>query len=194
MGAAAVPLLIGGAALSAVGSIQQGYAGAAAAKYNAQVAQQNAQLATQNAQWTGAEGEQQYGVQGLKTQATAGAQKAGEAGNNVDVNSGSAVAVRQGTAEAGQLSSMNIRSNAARQAYGYETQSTQYTGQAALDKSQAQSDITAGYLGAGADVLKGAGQAELYSSVGANSDGVLATTPTTDSAAYNSSIGTAFPD
>lgn len=155
-------LLAGSAGAGALGSIQQGYAQAGAAKYNAAVAEQNAQLATQNAQWTGAEGEQQAAIAGLQTQATAGAQKTRQAANNVDVNSGSAAAVRAGTAEAGQLNQMNIRSNAARQAYGFETQAAGYEGQAALDKSQASQDVAAGFIGAGTKGLTGAALASEY--------------------------------
>lgn len=164
MDAAGSSLLMAGATTQATGDIQQGYAASAAAGYNAQVAEQNAQLATQNAEWTGAEGEQAYGLQGLKTKEQVGTIKASQAANNVDIGSGSAKAVQESQAIMGKLSEANIRSNAARQAYGFETASSQYTGQSALYKNEAKQDITAGYTRATADLLTGAGHAALYSS------------------------------
>lgn len=162
-------LMAGSAAVGAAGSLQQGFAGRGAALYNAKIAEQNASLATQNAEWTGAEGEQKAGIAGLQTRATVGAQKAGQAGNNVDVNSGSAAAVRQGTTEAGMLNQMNIRSNAARQAYGFEVQSAGDMAQSRLDKSQAGNDVTAGFTNALTSGLKGAALAEEFGGGGGDS-------------------------
>ncbi len=161
-------LMDGSAAVGAAGSLQQGFAGRGAALYNSKIAEQNAALATQNAEWTAAEGEQKAGIAGLQTRATVGAQKAGQAGNNVDVNSGSAAAVRQGTAEAGQLNQMNIRSNAARQAYGFEVQSAGDMAQSRLDKSQAGNDVVAGLTNALTSGLKGGALAAEFGGGGDN--------------------------
>lgn len=173
MGAAAVPLMIAGAGMSAIGSIRAGQAQAASAEYNAKIAEMNSKLATQNAAWSGAEGEQQAGIAGLKAQEQAGAIKTAQAANNVDVNTGSAVGVQKSQAELAMLNEMNIRSNAARQAYGFETQAAGDTAQAALDKSQAKQDKISGYIGAAGSLLGGAGSASMYSNWLSNAPGTL---------------------
>lgn len=155
--------MIGAAGLGAVGQIQQSQASSAAAGYNAKIAADNAQIATQEGQWAGAEGEQQAGLAGLKNQQQEGAIKTAQAANNVDVNTGSAKDVQRSQAEMGMLNEMNIRSNAARQAYGFATQSASDTAQSQLDRTQQSADKTGGYLSAAGSLLGGAGQASMYS-------------------------------
>lgn len=164
--------LLGGGVAGAVGSLQSGYASSAAAGYNAKVAQENAQLATQNAAWTGAEGEQAYGIAGLKATQQGGAIKTAQAANNIDINSMSARAVQKGQAQEGMLNEANIRSNAARQAYGFETQATSDLAQSALLKSQATQDIAAGFIGAGTSLAKAGGESGIYKSGDGSSSGV----------------------
>lgn len=156
------PLLAAGGIAGAAGSIQQGYAASGAASYNAKIAQENAALATQNAAWTGAEGEQAYGIAGQKARLAGGSIEAAQAANNVDVTTGSARMVQRSEAEGAALSQANIRSNAARQAYGFETQAVSDTAQAALLKSQAKQDIAAGFTGAGTSIARAGGTATLY--------------------------------
>jgi hypothetical protein len=146
-----------------VGSIMQGQAASAAAGYNAQVAANNAKISTQNAQFAGAEGEQNVAAATAKTRAQVGATVASQGASGVDVNSGSAVDTRESEAKLGMLNALNIRSQAARQAYGFETQSAAFTGQQSLAKAEASNDTTAGYLNAGATVLGGTGKAAQYS-------------------------------
>lgn len=153
---------IGATALSAVGAISQSRASAASAGYNAQVAQNNAQIATQNSQFAGAEGEQNVSASTAKTRALVGATLANQGASGVDVNSGSSVNVRESEAKIGALNALNIRSQAARSAYGYQVGATSDEAQAALLRSQKKNDITAGYLDAGATVLGGLGKASQY--------------------------------
>ena len=156
IGAAASAL---GGVVQAFGSIQQGQAQSQAAAYNAQVAQQNAQIQQQNATWAAQSGEEQAAAQEQRTRAQVGAIKAAEAADNIDVNSGSAVDVRSSAAELGELSALNIRSNAAKQAYGYETQSWNAQAQANLDQANAAYAQQAGEIGAASDLLGGASDA-----------------------------------
>lgn len=150
---------VAGAAISAVGSIQSANAQSAAAKYNEQVANQNAQLAGQNASLAAASGDQQAAVQQQKTRAELGAIRAEQAASNVDVNSGSAVDVRSSAAQLGEMNAITIRSNAARTAYGYETQATGFGNEAQLQGAQAGYDQTAGAIGAAGTFLGGIGNA-----------------------------------
>lgn len=158
--AAASPYLTAASAVvSTVGALSSAAATARSAKYNAGLAAENAQIANQNATMAGAAGEQQAALAEQKTRATVGAIKAGQAGSGVDVNTGSAVDVQSSAAALGETDAINIRANAARQAYGYQTQATGYTAQQQLDKATADNAGVAGDITAGATLLGGFGQA-----------------------------------
>jgi len=158
----AIVATVGSTAMGAVGAIQQSKAASAAAGYNAKVAAQNAEVATQNANYAGAQGNQNVAAAQAETRAKVAAIEANQGASGVDINSGSAVDVRQSEAKLGMLNALNSRSKAVRDAYGFQTQSTNYTAQSKLDKSQAKSAKTAGYLNAATTVLGGAGKAADY--------------------------------
>ena len=153
---------LGSGLLSAFGALSSGSASSAAAKYNAAMARNNAAIATQKAGWAGAEGEQAYGLAGLQGRYASGSIKAAQGGNGVDVNSGSALAVQKGQQEMNMLNLSNIRSNAARQAYGYETQAASDLGQANLDEYQAKHDKSAGFTNAATNMFKGVAQYAMF--------------------------------
>lgn len=155
---------LAGTAITALGAVNQGQSQAAAAKYNAQVASNNAQVATQNSQFAGAEGEQNVNAQGMKNRAQMGALVANEGASGVDVDSGSSLQTRESQAQTGMLNELNIRSQAVRQAYGFQTQAVSDLGQESLDKAQSKNDSTAGYVNAGGDVLGGIGNAAKFTS------------------------------
>ncbi len=159
LAAAAPYLMAGSAALGAISSIQAGQQASQSAKYNAAVQDNNAQLATQNATMAGREGAANAAIEQQKTRAAVGGIKAAQAANNIDVNSGSAVDVRSSAAELGELNAISIRSNAARTAYGYQTQSASDTAQSQLDKQQAKYDATAGYVKGATTLIGGAATA-----------------------------------
>ncbi len=159
----AIEASLGSAAMGAVGQIQQSRAQSAAAGYNARVADINAKTELQNAGFAGAEGESRAGMEGLKTRAQAGALLTKQGASGIDVNSKSFGDVRTSQAEIGKLNALQIRSNAARQAYGFQTGATSQENQATLDRAQAKYDTTAGYVNAGTTVLGGLAQAALYS-------------------------------
>lgn len=174
------------AGIGAVGSVISGQSQQAAAGYNAAVARQNAQIATQNAATAGAIGEENAGIQGLKNRAAVGGILAAQGANGVDVSSGSAVSVREGQQEAGQLSAQTIRSNAARQAYGFQTQAANSTGQANEDVFSGKQAALSGDIGAGTDLLKGFSSASQL--LGANPP-----TPAQAYAAQQASSGSILP-
>lgn len=169
-----------GTAVSVVGQMQSAQAQKAAANYQAQVAANNAALAKQQAQETTAAGEQQTAMQQMKTRATVGAIRAAEGASGVDVGSGSNVDVRSSAAELGELDALTIRSNAARQSYGYETGATSFQAQSQLDKATASQAGTAGVFGAAGSLLSGASSvAKEYSAWQQASGQGLAGTPST---------------
>ncbi len=161
--APALPFLAAGSTvMNAVGDIQKSRAAAASAGYNAKVAQNNALIAEQNAAFAGAEGEQQAGAEGLKTKATYGGTLARQGASGVDIKSPSFENVLTSEAELGKVNAMNIRSNAARQAYGYQTAATSDLAQAQLDRAQQKYDKESGYINAFSTVLGGATKAAMF--------------------------------
>lgn len=145
-----------GAITSAIGSLQYGEAAASADKYQGQIALNNAAIAKKNASTVGEEGEISAGTQGLKNRSNIGSITANQGANGVDVNSGSAVDVRKSADLVGQMDAMTIRSNAAREAYGYQTQASNFKGEAGLKASEATDALSSSYLGASSSLLGGA--------------------------------------
>lgn len=135
---------IAGTGFSAVSAIQQG-------DYQAAVAQRNAQIAMANAGNALQAGAQQEQQQLFKTAGVVSAARAAQGSSGLDVNSGSGVNVRASSDALGVLGGAEIRSNAARAAYGDETQSVALTDTANADK-------VAGENAAFGDVLSGVGK------------------------------------
>jgi hypothetical protein len=156
VGAAAA--VIGGG-VGAYGAIESSQASSEAANYQAQVSANNAKIASQNAEYATAAGEAQVTQSQLKTADVVGAIKTNEAASGLDVNSGSNVDVQSSAKELGELDALTIRNAAARQAYGYQTQSMSDVASGQLQQAQASQDITAGMFGAGSSILGGVSSA-----------------------------------
>jgi len=120
------------------------------------VARNNAMIARQNAVWTEQSGVAKETAQGMKTAATVGGIKASQGASGIDVNTGSAATVRQAAAKLGALDALTIRSNTAREAYGYEVAATSDTAQAGLLEMEAKQAKTAGDVDALGTFLTGA--------------------------------------
>jgi hypothetical protein len=144
------------AAVSAVGAIQQGRAASNAANYQAQVARNNQVIADQNASFALQQGQQQTAAKQQQTAQTISDQRAITAASGIDPNRGSSVRIQGDTAALGALDAATISNNAARTAWGYETQGIDFGAQASLLQSQASSASTAGELGAFSSVIGGA--------------------------------------
>lgn len=153
---------IGSSAVSALGSIAQSRASAASAGYNAKVQARNAEIATRNSQFAGAEGEANTAAASAKTRAALASTVADQGASGVDINSPSSVNTRESVAKIGTLNALNVRAEAARRAYGFQTESASDTAQSQLLRKQQKSDTTGGYLEAGANVLGGFGAASKY--------------------------------
>lgn len=148
-----------GSIFGAVGKSQEGKAAEASAKYNAQVAANNATLAEQSARLAGAAGNAQTEQAQLKTRAQVGGIIATQGASGVDVSSGSALDVRSSAKQLGQLNALTVRSNAAKSAYGYQTEAANYKGQEGLYDYQASTIPTATNIGIAGTVLGGASDA-----------------------------------
>ncbi|MGY4333194.1 hypothetical protein ACVWWG_007611 [Bradyrhizobium sp. LB7.2] len=152
-------LTIGSTILGAAGAVQQGQAAAASGRYNAQVSDMNATLADRRAKDAldrGAIAEQR------KRQEVAGfvgKQTAAMAANGVDLSFGSPLDTLTDTAIMGELDALTIRTNANRESYDYRVQGVSQRSQAVMQRAQADSAETGGYLKAGGTILAGGGQA-----------------------------------
>ena len=145
--------LIPEATLGVTGALQQGYANAQADKYNAALATMNSVQAARNASMAAEAGSSQAGIQSMKARAEVGSIKTNQAAGNVDVNSGSAVDTRVSADELGKLDALQIRSNATKEAYGYQVQSTNFKNEASLDKFAASHELTAGWLNSASTLI-----------------------------------------
>ena len=94
-------------------------ANAGLSDYNAQVAELQAEDAVDR----GFEAESRFRSQ---VRGAIGAQRAAFAGGNIDVSFGSAVDVQADAAFLGEMDALQIRTNAAREAWGYKVQATNY--------------------------------------------------------------------
>lgn len=156
MMAASAAIGLIGTGISAAGAYEKGQATGAAADYQAQVARNNAQIAAENVNMTEASGAARETIQGMKTRAAVGETKAAQGSSGVDVNSGSGVDVRAAEAKLGALDALTIRSNTAREAYGYQVKATSETAQAGLLAMQGSQARTAGGIDALGTFLNGA--------------------------------------
>jgi pyruvate/2-oxoglutarate dehydrogenase complex dihydrolipoamide acyltransferase (E2) component len=98
---------------------------ASIADYNAAVANLQAKDAVDR----GAEDESRFRSQ---VKVAIGGARAATAQRNIDVGFGSAVDVQADAAHLGELDALTIRTNAAREAWGYKVQSTDYTNRAGV--------------------------------------------------------------
>lgn len=167
-------LLIGGLVLQTVQQIRSANAAGRAGEAGRDVAESQADLADSNAALAdlqardaierGAEQESNFrmGVRGM-----VGKQRAQLAGGNIDVSYGSAVDLQADTAYMGELDSLTIRNNAAREAWGFKTQGADLRARAEIARRegvmlerQGQEAKRAGYIGAATTVIGGG--ASLY--------------------------------
>jgi hypothetical protein len=171
-----------GTGVSALGAIQSGEAQKSAADYQSQVASNNAQIASQNALAATQAGNAQAETAKIKNDQIVGAMEAAQASSGVDVGSGSPLAARVSQTEIGTLNQETIRNQAARQAYGYQTQALSDKSQAELDTAQGQNAATAGTINGISSILGGAssvgGKYAAFQQVAGNAPKGLSLSPT----------------
>lgn len=123
-------LAAAGTATSVYGQVKAGQAARAAGQAQKKASESQAQLADFNASVAdlqakdaierGSEAESKFRT---TIRSAIGAQRAGIAAGNIDVGFGSAVDTQADAAFLGELDAMTIRTNAAREAWGYKVQS-----------------------------------------------------------------------
>lgn len=144
-----------GAITGVRGDTQSAQAAAAASRYNAAVAANNALIAKQNRDWAGAEGNRLVEQQQMKTRAEMASLKANQGASGVRLDSKSFVDVQTSAEKTGELSAIDLRTKAARQAYGYDVEAASHTAQSQLDSSQAGFELEAGKINSATTLLGG---------------------------------------
>lgn len=148
---------VGGVLLSGAGMYNQSQATQANAEYQAAVARNNQIIANQQADDAIARGQQAEEDHRRKVRQVLGAQKASLAGTGVALeDETSASNVLQDTAQFGELDSLQIRANAAREAYGYRAQAGNFGGESQLQLARAASEASNTPLLLGSTFISGA--------------------------------------
>lgn len=145
MGAAAIAgigLQAAGGAFNAYGSITAGNANQRMAEREADVLDYRANLAVENGTFSA----QQARKQG---KAVEGAQKTGYASQGVVVGDGSSGQVLEQTAKLSEQDALQVKLNAAREAWGFREQAKQTRYQGDLAKFKGRMDAIGGILGTG---------------------------------------------
>lgn len=126
-----------------------------AANYSAQVAENNKKIAEQNRDQAIQRGETVNEQVGMKAAGQLADIQAAQGASGVDVNTGSAPMVRQSARVLSETDAQTIRANAAKEAYGWQTEANSQGSQAGLDRTQAGYYGTAagGYGAASKDAL-----------------------------------------
>lgn len=116
-------------------------ANAGLADYNAQIAE----LQSEDAVDRGFEAESRFRTQ---VRGAIGAQRAAFAGGNIDVSFGSAVDVQADAAFLGEMDALQIRTNAARESWGFKVQAEDYRRRGDIMRREGDNIVAAGSYGA----------------------------------------------
>ena len=144
-------LTAAGTALSVKGQLDAGQAaeraGEAAQRSGesqAQLAEYNAAVADLQATDAAIRGDQEAQRFRTRTRALIGEQRAGFAAGNVDVGYGSTVDVQADAAFLGELDALTVRTNAAREAWGYRVEGTDLRKRAEILRKEGANALSAG--------------------------------------------------
>lgn len=140
-----------------------GEAGQAAANDQASLSDYNAGVAELQAGDAIARGTEEENRYRTQVRGIVGEQRAGFAGANIDVGYGSAVDVQADATMLGELDALQIRTNAAREAWGFKVQAEDYRRQAEITRKSGdniaaagRANQTAAFIGATGTALGGA--------------------------------------
>ncbi|HSW00026.1 MAG TPA: hypothetical protein VLI39_07630 [Sedimentisphaerales bacterium] len=136
LGWASLAAAAGGTALGVVAQARASNAENAAAEYNAQINARNAAMAQMQAADAITRGKQEELQYRQRVAKFIGSQRGAYAAAGVQVDTGSPLAAQMDTAATGELDALTIRSNAEREAWGYQGQALNYKDQSYLAKRQ----------------------------------------------------------
>jgi len=155
--ALALVMSAAGTASQAYGQYKAGKAGERAGNAEADISESQADVADFNAHVAGLQsadalerGTEQENRFRDQVRGIVGRQRTEFAAGNIDTGFGSAVDVQADAATLGELDALTIRTNAAREAWGYDVQSYNYQQQARIDRKAAANQVLAGEQAASA--------------------------------------------
>jgi hypothetical protein len=163
-------LAIAGIGLSAYGQIRSGMASKRAGSAQREAAESGAELQDYNARVADLQAkdarergaEQESGFR-MGVRSMVGSQRAGFAAGNIDVAYGSAADVQADATMLGELDALTIRTNAAREAWGFKVQADDLRKRAKIARKEGvyleaagRANAQAAYAGAAGTVLSGA--------------------------------------
>lgn len=167
MAGTALTILNGlGTLFGGYGAIQNSKAQEEQANYQAKQDEFNAQIAGLQAEDAITRGQAEAQAAGTQAAQLKGQQKAALAGNGVDVSTGSAADIMNETDKLSTLDIVSIKSNAAREAFGYRAQAVGYNSQAEMTRKAGKAAANNTLLTGGANFL--AGSARTYGSLEPN--------------------------
>jgi len=153
--AAAIVATIASTAVSAYGSMQAGKAEEAQYNYQAAVDRNNAQVKQWQSDDALKRGKEEERRQRLMTAQKKGAQVVGFAANGIDLGSENVAETLADTAMIGELDALTIRSNAKREAYGYQVEGSNFEASAGAKKIAGKNAKKAGTMNAFSTILGG---------------------------------------
>jgi hypothetical protein len=156
MTALALGATIAGTVMNSVGQIRQGRAQKGAAYSEAERAEKNAAYAELQARDATARGREEEGYLRQNVRQVIGQQRAGFAGQGVVVDQDTAGAVVADTAREGELDALRVRSNAAREALGFQVQAEDLRDQARIARKAGDNAMTAAKWGVANTIIGGA--------------------------------------
>jgi hypothetical protein len=157
VGAVGLGSSILGSLFQASGAKASANAQAGQLTYQAGIANLNAQIAQQNASYAQLQGEESAAKYGIGARQTAGHIIANQAASGLDVRSGSAKQVQESQHTISTIDQNQIRENASKVAYDYETQAAGAKAQATLDTMGAANVKQAGNINVASSLIGGAG-------------------------------------
>lgn len=154
-----IPMLaVASAVVGAAGSIMQGQAAGAQAKYSAQVNEQNAKLAAEQANDATIRGQEEAKKVARQYGQLGGQQRAAMGANGIDLGFGSALDVQRDTQLLKDEDLNTVYKNADRERKGYFIESANYRAEAEANRMQGKAAKTASFFEAGSTLLGGFSQ------------------------------------
>lgn len=141
-----------GNVLTTIGQVS---ASRAKGAYEAGIARTNATIARIQARQVLEAGDFVAARKNVETKSVVGAVRAQQGASGVDVNSGSSVLVRNAIAGAGAMDELTIKTNAARQAWGLETDALESTYKGQYAKMTARNEAEQTILSGGLSAMSG---------------------------------------
>jgi hypothetical protein len=162
--AAMTALIVSSLAVSAIGTAgavgsarRAGKAAQASANAEADMMDYNASVAEISAAQAVEQGEVEANRYREQIEGVVGTQRVGYAGQGVDVSSGSALAVQADTKAAAEMDALQIKSNAQRQAWGFQVEAYDNKKRALYARHEGVQLAAAGRAQANAQLIQGAG-------------------------------------